>query len=209
MTSATENSDLSSLAGLTQEIYERNALLFDAGRSKVLFERAWIDRFLGVLGQDGHVLDLGCGSAEPIAAYILSRGFALTGVDASMEMLRLARSRFPQGDWRLADMRDLELPQSFDGIIAWDSFFHLTKAEQRMVLPKLAAHLLPGGALMLTVGPKEGEVDGWVGGDRVYHASLSPGEYRAILSDLDIDVLDFVPEDPDCGYRSVLLARRR
>ena len=209
MTGAIDNSDLSSLARLTQQIYERNALRFDAERHKVLIERGWIDRFLSHLPDRGRVLDLGCGAAEPIAAYVISRGFRLTGVDASMEMLRLARIRFPQGDWRLADMRDLELPQAFDGIVGWDSFFHLTPAEQRQVLPVLAAHLRPNGALMLTVGPQEGEVVGRVGDDRVYHASLSPAEYRAILSGLDIEIVDFVPEDPDCGFHSILLARRR
>ncbi len=209
MTGATDQSDISGLAGLTQQIYERNALRFDAERSKDLHERGWIDRFLELIPQHGEVLDLGCGSAEPIAAYILSLGFDLTGVDASMEMLRLARSRFPQGDWRLADMRDLRLPKTFDGIFGWDSFFHLTRAEQRLVLPRLAEHLRPRGALMLTVGPEDGEVDGRVGDDRVYHASLSPEEYRAILSGLDIEIVDFVPEDADCDFHSVLLARRR
>lgn len=106
-------------------------------------------------------------------------------------------------------MRTLDVPERFDGIIAWNSFFHLTREEQRAVLPLLAAHMAPGAALMLTVGPKDGEVDGHVGGERIYHASLSPDEYRRLLADFSIDVVQFVAEDAECDGQTVLLGRKR
>lgn len=198
---------LQDLAAETQAVYERNAARFDAERAKVLFERKWIDRFLGLLPEGGLVLDLGCGAADPIGAFMLDRGYRVIGVDASRAMIRLAQARASQGDWRLADMRSLALPERFDGIIGWNSFFHLTRAEQQAVLPRLAAHLRPGGVLMLTVGPEEGEVAGTVGDDAVYHASLSPQAYAALLAADGMDVVDFVTEDPECDFASVLLAR--
>lgn len=199
---------LSALAARTQEIYERNAARFDAERPKGLHERIWIDRFLDRVTAGGTILDLGCGAGDPIANYMAGRGYRVTGVDASRAMLDLARARDPDGDWRLADMRGLDLRERFHGIIGWNSFFHLTRPEQRAVLPRLARHLLPGGALMLTVGPRDGEVDGHVGDDRVFHASLSPEEYRAVLRDLGLEVLAFVAEDPDCDRQTVLLAAK-
>ncbi len=201
-------SDLTPLAATTQAVYERQAARFDRERPKRLHEQAWLDRFLDLVTPRGLVLDLGCGAGDPIAAYIMSRGFRVIGVDASHAMLEVARGRYPDGDWRHGDMRTLALPERFDGILGWDSFFHLTRDEQRAVLPRLAAHLAQDGALMLTVGTHDGEVMGHVGGEPIYHASLDPGEYRRVLDGLGLAVVAFVPEDPDCDGHTVLLARR-
>src|SRR5690606_16926928 len=164
------------------------------------------DRFRALLPPGGRILDVGCGAGEPIAAYLAQAGHPVTGVDFAAPMLAIARRRLPRGDWRCADMRTLALSERFAGVVGWDSFFHLTADEQRGTLPRLAAHLAPGGALLLTVGPHAGEVTGRVGGDRVYHASLSPAEYERILAGLGLAIVRFVPEDPACGGRSVLLA---
>jgi len=201
--------DLGTLALRTQEVYERNAERFDRERSRVLFERCWLDRMVDGLGRGAAVLDLGCGAGDPIAAYMDSRGFHVVGLDASRAMLRIAGKRFPQGDWRLGDMRRLDLAERFDAILGWDSFFHLTAEEQRGTLIRIAAHLRPSGRVMLTVGPTSGEVAGHVGDDAVYHASLSPQEYTQRLDALGLDMLDFVKEDPAAWGRTVLLARKR
>lgn len=197
---------LSALAAETQDVYERNAARFDAERPKGLHEKHWIDRFLSRLAPGDRVLDLGCGAGDPIAAYINGRGFRVTGVDASSAMLELVRRRMPEGDWRFGDMRHLDLPERFHGILGWNSFFHLTRDEQRAVLPRLVRHLAAPGVLMLTVGPEDGEVGGHVGGDAVYHASLSPQEYHSILAALGMKIAEFVVEDPACDDQTILVA---
>jgi ubiquinone/menaquinone biosynthesis C-methylase UbiE len=203
-----EESDLRALARSTQAVYEKNAARFDRERPKGLFERPWLDRFLSHVAPGGRVLDAGCGTGDPVARYIADRGFRITGLDAADAMLSIARARFPDGDWRNGDMRSFALSDRFDGIVAWDSFFHLTADEQPNVLARFARHLAPGGALLLTVGPEAGEVSGWVGDDAVYHASLSPAGYEQELSALGLAVRAFVPEDPDCDFHTVLLAQR-
>jgi SAM-dependent methyltransferase len=203
------NDDLADLARQTQAVYEKNAIRFDTERTKGLHERIWLDRFIASLAPGASILDLGCGAGNPIAAHLMGQGFRVTGLDASRAMLALARDRLPHGDWRLGDMRKLDLPETFDGILGWNSFFHLAKEEQRCVLPRLARHLKPGGALMLTVGPRESEAQGHVGDDPVYHASLAPEEYRRILSDSGLTLIRFVAEDSECERQSVLLAHTR
>jgi len=154
------------------------------------------------------VLDLGCGAGEPIARWFMAEGFTLTGVDFAGAMLDIARQRWPEGDWRQADMRSLDLGERFDGIIAWDSFFHLTEAEQRETLRRMAAHLAPGGSLLFTAGPEAGEASGTVGAATVYHASLSPAGYAVLLEELGLRLTGFLAEDPDCASHSVMMARR-
>ena len=104
-------------------------------------------------------------------------------------------------------MRRLDLGERFGGIVAWDSFFHLAAEEQRAMVPRFAAHLAPGGALLFTAGPEAGEAMGTVEGSAVYHASLAPAEYAARLEAAGLDIRAFVAEDPDCGGHSVWLAR--
>lgn len=199
---------MANLAAQTQAVYERNAARFDRERPKVFFEKKWMQRFQALLPAGGKILDVGCGAGEPIAAKFIENGYDLTGVDFSTPMLDIARSRFPNCHWHRMDMRELALGERFDGIIAWHSFFHLTQDEQRKTLRHFADHLVPGGALMLTVGHEAGEVTGHVGDDPVYHSSLSIDEYAEVLRRHDIDIVEFSPQDPDCDGTSILLARK-
>ena len=189
-------------------VYHKNALAYDKQRYKGLYEQGWLDCFISLLPEGGHILDVGCGSAEPIAAYLISKGFSITGVDFAEPMLSMARTRFPNHEWVLEDMRALDLNSTFDGIIAWDSFFHLTQLDQRDVLSRFSDHLKVGGAMLLTVGPEAGEVVGHVNGEEVYHASFAPDEYREILSNNGLDIRAFVLEDERCDFHTIILASK-
>ncbi|MEM6385569.1 MAG: class I SAM-dependent methyltransferase [Pseudomonadota bacterium] len=199
---------MNKLSDATRDIYDRQAEAFDAERSRAFFEARWLARFGDGLPRGGRVLDLGCGTGEPVAAWLINEGFQLTGIDFSSKMLEIARRRWPEVDWREGDMRDLALEDRFDGIIAWHSFFHLTPAEQRQTLPRIADHLAPDGRLLVTVGPRAGEVTGTVGGETVYHASLSPAEYAVALEDCGLTMTNFVAEDPACRGTSLVMAKK-
>ena len=192
----------------TQAVYERQATEYDKRRSKALFEARWLARFTASLKPGDHVLDLGCGTGDPIARWFMAEGFDVTGVDFSEAMLSIARDRWPDGDWRHADMRDFELDQQFDGIIAWNSFFHLTAEEQKACITRMARHLRSGGMLMLTVGPRAGEDSGAVGAERVYHASLSPAAYALCLEENGLLMTGFLAEDPETQSHTILMARK-
>ena len=188
-------------------LYERHALAFDGIRSKHLFEKPWLDRFAANLPTGASVLDIGCGSGEPMAADLIRRGLAVTGVDSSETLIGLCRERFPFDDWRVADMRGLALGRTFDALLAWHSFFHLTPNEQRAMFPLFAAHAADGAMLMFTSGPREGVAVGSFEGEPLYHASLGPEEYRLLLRENGFAVVDHVADDPNCGGATIWLAR--
>jgi SAM-dependent methyltransferase len=189
--------------------YRRQAQAWDKGRNRALFERGWLERLTAGLAPGATALDLGCGAGEPIAAHLIGQGFALTGVDTSPELLAIAQGRFPQAEWIEADMRGLALGRRFDAVLAWDSFFHLAPDAQWAMFPIFAAHLAPGGRLLFTSGPAEGSVIGRVGDEKVYHSSLSPADYAALIEASGMEVRAFIAEDADCGGHTVWLARRR
>jgi SAM-dependent methyltransferase len=200
------SSDAQRIVGL----YQRHAEAWDRMRSPGnLFEKPWLDRFLALVPQGGSVLDLGCGAGLPISGYLIRQGYAVTGVDSSAPMIDLCRKRFPQQEWLVADMRTLELGRRFDGILAWDSFFHLCPEDQRVVFSVFVRHAGAKAALMFTSGPEHGHVIGEFEGEPLYHGSLDPAEYRARLEELGFEVVDHVVEDPRCGEHTIWLARGR
>ena len=189
------------------DLYERHAEEFDKLRSRSLFERNWLDAFRNQLAQRSVVLDLGCGMGQPIAEYLVSHGTKVVGVDSSQELIEKCRRRLPEEQWIVGDMRSISLARRFQGIIAWDSFFHLTRDDQREMFPIFAAHIAPGGLLLFTSGTSNGEAIGDFCGEPLYHSSLSPEEYRECLSENGFEVISYVREDPTCGFHTVWLAR--
>jgi SAM-dependent methyltransferase len=189
-------------------LYERHAAAYDALRGRKLMEVAWLERFCALLPAAPSVLDIGCGMGEPIARHLIERGCAVTGVDSSGPLIGLCRERFPGQSWQVADMRDLALGRRFDGLIAWDSFFHLRHDDQRLMFPLFRQHAAEGAALLFTSGPGHGEAIGTFEGEPLYHASLAPEEYRRLLGENGFVVIDHVVEDAACGGHTVWLAQR-
>lgn len=190
-------------------LYQRHAVAYNRERSRALFEREWLDRFLEQVTPGGTILDLGCGMGEPIARYFIERGFAVCGVDGALAQIAACRTRFPEQTWMVADMRSLDLGKRFDAVLAWDSFFHLSMDDQRAMFARFAAHLQNGAPLMFTSGPQEGVAIGTYHGEPLHHASLGPQEYGRLLSEHGFSVLAHLAQDPGCGGHTVWLARYR
>lgn len=104
----------------------------------------------------GPILDAACGTGRVLLA-LAEAGYAVTGVDVSREMLKIATSRIEPdrlaGKVRLAraDLRSVELGDGYGmALVALGSFHHLlTVDDQRNALQRLAAHLVRGGMLVI------------------------------------------------------------
>lgn len=197
-------------AGNVIGIYQRHAAAFDADRRRF----GWNDkgchtRFVDLLPKSATVLDLGCGSGEPVARNLVEHGHRITGVDASPPMIALCRQRMPDQEWLVSDMRRVALGRRFDGVLAWDSYFFLRPEDQRRMFAIFEAHAAPSAFLMFNTGVSHGESIGNYRGEPLYHASLDTAEYRLLLDRFGFDVLRHDIEDPTAGGRTVWLARSR
>ena len=191
-------------------LYQRHATEWDKLRGRrCLLEKRWLDRFLALLAPGASVLDIGCGAGEPIARSLIERGCHVTGIDSSAALIGMCKNRFPDQEWIVADMRGLSSDRRLDGILAWDSFFHLSPEDQRRMFPIFRRLARPQAALMFTSGPSHGEAIGTFRGEPLYHGSLDEAEYRSLLVQNGFEVVSYVVEDPDCGQHTVWLARRR
>jgi len=101
-----------------------------------------------------NVLDVGCGSgyAAQIAA---EKGASVYGIDAAEPMIVIARTRVPDGDFRVGDLEDLPYPDAqFDLVTGFNAFQYAGNpvralAEARRV-SKPDAHIV-----IVTWGPPE------------------------------------------------------
>ena len=200
--------DQSEFAKNIIKIYKKHARAWTELRGQLLYEKAWLNYFLSLIPEHAQILDLGCGSGKPIAAYLIEQGHSVVGVDSSDVMIEMAKQNFPEQHWIQADMRQIELEQKFQGILAWDSFFHLTQDDQRKMFAQFSRFAEQGTVLMFTSGPAAGEAIGDMFGDVLYHASLSQQEYRQLLKDHGYEVVKMLAEDPDCAGHTVWLAQK-
>jgi 2-polyprenyl-3-methyl-5-hydroxy-6-metoxy-1,4-benzoquinol methylase len=196
-------------SGSVLDVYERHGAAWFALRERGLVEAPWLERFCALLPAGGSVLDIGCGAGVPMARALTERGFAVTGLDGAATMVALFGAHLPGVPVHLADMRTLSLDAVFDGLLAWDSFFHLSPEDQRPMFARFAAHAAPGAALMFSSGPAEGCAMGTLAGEPLYHGSLSPAEYERLLGEAGFEVVGKACHDARCGGRTVWLARQR
>lgn len=188
-------------------LYEQHAEAWERLRPTDLFEQVWLDRFLGLVPDNGRLLDIGCGNGIPIAAYFIQRGFDVMGIDSSKQMINACQKKFIHQQWRVMDMRKLVLHETYNGLLAWDSFFHLTRDDQRRMFKTFREHARSKAALMFTSGTSDGEAIGEFQGEALYHSSLAQEEYKQLLYENGFTVVKMVVEDPECRGRTVWLAK--
>lgn len=102
------------------------------------------------------VLDLGCGNGvltARLGAELEKIGGSIVGVDASPEMLSLARENYPEMDFRQMDAVSLTFEEAFDAVFS-NAVFHWidSTAGQRALLSGVFRALKPGGQLVCEFG---------------------------------------------------------
>ena len=96
----------------------------------------------------GVALDAACGTGRH-SAYLASRGHTVIGVDSSAEMLERARAKVPDGEFHVADLHDLPVPDDHvDLVVCALALMHVPKLEP--VLAEFVRVLRPGGSLVIS-----------------------------------------------------------
>lgn len=97
------------------------------------------------------ILDLGCGTGH-LTSQIAATGAMVTGVDASADMVREAREKYPDLRFEVADARNLQLAETFDAVFS-NATLHWVH-EAGLAAAGIARHLKPGGRFVAEFGGK-------------------------------------------------------
>lgn len=132
--------------------YDQNA---DAFAGKFMEYPPYLERikeFISSLDGGEKVLDLGCGPGNMARQLVLSgKGYTITGVDLSEEMLRIARENVPEASFFCQDIREINFkPNSFDVILLSFCIVHLKDKEMVSLLEKVSQYLKAGGKVYLS-----------------------------------------------------------
>ena len=119
------------------------------------------------------VLDLCCGGGH-VTQLVAARGYRITGIDGSEEMLRYARERVPEGRFLCADARNFTLEPRVDAVLStYDSLNHIMSvAELEQVFACVREALQPGGRFLFDMNDDDAYTEPWT------HIGSSPDRTR-------------------------------
>jgi SAM-dependent methyltransferase len=112
-----------------------------------ILERIWLGR-LPKRRPAAHILDVCCGTGY-LAGLLTSEGYRVTGLDASPQMVELARRNVPAAEFHVGDAARCRLPGPFDAAVStFDSLNHiLAREDLEATFLHTAASLRPGAPL--------------------------------------------------------------
>lgn len=97
------------------------------------------------------ILDVGCGTGQ-LTSKIAQMGAFVTGLDNSVEMLKLARSSYPNINFVLSDARDFSFEGKFDAVFSNATLHWVLEAEKAVACISKCLH--EGGRFVLEKGGK-------------------------------------------------------
>lgn len=136
------------------ESYKDFARVYDEFMDQTPYDE-WLENILTVFDRygikdDASILDLGCGTGK-MARRLAKKGYEVTAVDNSMDMLEVAASEEDDGIlYVLQDMISLELPKKVDAVVSICDCMNyiLEKDDLREVFARVRRFLKEDGVFM-------------------------------------------------------------
>ena len=159
----------------------------------------------------GTALDAACGTGRH-AAWLAAAGHATTGIDATPEMLDIARTRVPDADFRLGDLARLPVDDgAFDFAICALALAHLERPGP--AIREIARAVRPGGRIVLTdAHPTFVLIQGqavFPSGDGLAYVRNYPhlhGTYLAAFKTAGLEVLDCLEAPMESDFTTGMFA---
>lgn len=179
----------------------------------------YVDRILEGLPSGAKVLDLGCGTGNPIAKHIVQQGYRVVGVDESKEMLKIAKKVVPDAEFVQGNMVAIQLDEKFAAAVAWDSVFHVERKYHASVFQKISNSLELGSRLLLSVGGSDAKVttsddsgtEGFTSkmfGHTFFYDGYEPEIARQLLEAEGFEIEFWEMDDPSSRGHIAVIARK-
>ncbi len=103
------------------------------------------------------VLDVGCGTGVLFPYYLERNVKSITAVDLSPEMVKIAKSKFPQAEIICDDAESISFDRQFDVIMIYNAFPHFPNPNA--LIENLSKALKPNGRISIAHGMSKKELD--------------------------------------------------
>ena len=140
----------SQILSLVKRNYNEIAASFDSTRKKEIWPQ--IRKFAAEVKDGDGVLDAGCGNGRMLEA-LKNKHVKYLGLDNSSELIKAARLNYPQYEFRVADILDMNdvKEKDFDYIFCLAVLQHIPSRDLRITfLKNLSLKLKPSGRLIIS-----------------------------------------------------------
>ena len=149
-----------------------------------------LERFSELLPRSGHILDAGCGVGTPVSAFLVKKGFKVTGVDISKKMIDIAKENVPEATFYHRSIHKLDFPNgSFDGIICVYTLWHIPRSHHSSIIKNFQRMLKDDGILVLNTGIHESEGMSKFFGEPMLWSNNSPRKTLAFVKGIGLEIL--------------------
>ncbi len=107
--------------------------------------------------KDIDVLDIGCGTGVMFPYYIERAVNSITAVDLSPEMVKIAKTKFPNAEIICDDAESIILNKQFDVIMIYNAFPHFPNPD--LLIQNLSKSVKAGGKISIAHGMSKAELD--------------------------------------------------
>jgi SAM-dependent methyltransferase len=157
--------------------------------------------FFSQVPAGARVLDLCCGSGH-VTKELVARGYDVTGVDASAALIEQARAVLPNVDFRVQDVRVLDLERKFEAVLStFDSLNHiLTLPDLHEVFRRVRSVLQPDGRFVFDMNLEQAysaELQQWAVTVDDANVTLVRGTYINELHKGETELIWFVRDEVD------------
>ena len=135
------------LLNKTKEDYNSIAEDFSSKRGKMWQELEFLKDYVS---SGDKILDLGCGNGR-LSELLQEKNTEYFGVDNSEELIKIAKKRYPYGNFKIADALGLPFPINlFDKVISIAVLHHIPSEELRLQFIKEAKRVLKPKGIFIT-----------------------------------------------------------
>ena len=171
-----------------------------------------IEDFAELLKPQCRILDVGCGTGFPIDDYLAKRGFIVTGIDISEEMIKRAESlNLPGAKFLTEDILNFHPDEQYEAIIAFDSLWYIEHDRQEDIYKILSSLMISGGMLLFTHGKEDGEIIGTMFGEKFYNIAIDGERVKSLLKENGFEILSFIENymEETTGDRDLLVVAKK
>ena len=161
------------------EFFDRCAAWWDAD---MIRNEPIIARILDNAGVKAgvQVLDVACGTGVLFPDYLARQVDAITAIDISSEMVKVAAAKFPQAEVICADVEAYPFGRQFDVVMVYNAFPHFP--DPAGLIKTLAGLVKPGGRLSVAHGMSRAQL-------QQHHAGRAAAVSIELISETELAAL--------------------